>query len=54
MLGERKYKMTAKEKCGAVTCRDLKGVGTGKVLCSCEECVRNAAAIAEEVISGGK
>ncbi len=42
-----------KEKCGAVTCRDLKGVGTGKVLCACEDCVRNAAAIAEEVVSGG-
>ena len=40
-----------KAKCGAVTCRDLKGVGTGRVLCSCEECVRNAAFIAEEVLA---
>ncbi|MBQ9827081.1 MAG: C_GCAxxG_C_C family protein [Lachnospiraceae bacterium] len=31
-----------KERCGAVTCSDLKGVGTGKVLCSCDDCVRNA------------
>ena len=28
--------------CGATICRDLKGIGTGKVLCSCEDCVRNA------------
>lgn len=31
-----------REKCGAVTCKDLKGVGTGKVLCECNDCVRNA------------
>ena len=27
---------------GATICRDLKGVDTGKVLCSCDDCVRNA------------
>ncbi len=31
-----------KELSGATVCRDLKGIGTGKVLCSCENCVRNA------------
>ena len=31
-----------KELCGATVCRDLKGIGTGKMLCSCEDCVRNA------------
>ena len=32
-----------KELCGGATiCRDLKGIGTGKVLCSCENYVRNA------------
>ncbi len=32
-----------KELCGGATiCRDLKGIETGKVLCSCEDCVRNA------------
>ena len=32
-----------KELCGGATiCRDLKGIDTGKVLCSCEDCVRNA------------
>ena len=38
-----------KEKCGAVTCRDLKGVETGKVLCECENCVRNAVLALGEV-----
>ncbi len=31
-----------REKCGAVTCKDLKGAETGKVLCECPACVRNA------------
>ena len=29
-------------KCGATICKELKGIGTGKVLCPCPECVRNA------------
>jgi len=38
-----------KELCGGATiCRDLKGIGTGKVLCSCEDCVRNAVRAAGE------
>lgn len=31
-----------RQKCGAVTCKDLKGATTGKVLCECDDCVRNA------------
>lgn len=31
-----------KETCGAIACCDLKGVGTGKVLCACDDCIRNA------------
>ena len=38
----RKILPRFKELCGATICRDLKGIGTGKVLCSCEDCVRNA------------
>ena len=31
------------QRCGATRCKDLKGVGTDHgVLCSCEDCVRNA------------
>jgi len=37
------------ELCGATICVDIKGVLTGKVLCSCEDCCRNAALILEEM-----
>ena len=40
-----------KELCGGATiCRDLKGIETGKVLCSCEDCVRNAVRAAVETL----
>ena len=40
-----------KELCGGATiCRELKGIGTGKVLCSCENCVRNAIKAASEAL----
>ena len=38
------------EECGATRCRDLKGVDTGEVLCSCPKCIENAARILEEVV----
>ena len=40
-----------KELCGGATiCRDLKGIETGKMLCSCEGCVRNAVLAAGEAL----
>ena len=39
-----------KEMCGATICRDLKGVETGRMLCSCDDCVRNAAALVDEMV----
>ena len=30
------------QKCGATVCKTIKGVETGRPLCSCDECVRNA------------
>ena len=40
-----------KELCGGATiCRDLKGIETGKMLCSCEDCVRNAVRAAGEAL----
>lgn len=39
-----------KEQNQAVTCRELKGVDTGKVLRSCQDCIMDAAAIAERVL----
>ena len=37
-----------KELSGATICRDLKGIGSGRVLCSCENCVRNAVLAADQ------
>ncbi len=39
-----------KEKNGSVVCRELKGVGTGKVLRSCDGCVEDAARLAEKIL----
>ena len=38
------------EKCGASICREIKGVKTGKVLCSCDDCVRNAVELLEAAV----
>ena len=38
------------EKCGASICKEIKGVETGKILCSCDDCVSNAVGILEEEI----
>ncbi len=35
---------------GSVTCRELKGVGSGVVLRACNDCVRDAAEILEELL----
>ena len=42
------------EKNGSVICRELKGIGTGTVLRSCEDCVRDAAQLAEEILFAEK
>ena len=38
-----------REKCGASLCKDLKGRDTGVVLCSCDDCVKNAAELLEKM-----
>ena len=38
------------ERCGGTICRDLKGVDTGKMLTSCQDCIRIACEIAGEVL----
>lgn len=43
-----------KEKNGSATCRELKGVGTGIVLRPCQDCIMDAAALAEEIIFSEK
>ena len=37
------------ERCGATLCKDLKGRDTGVVLCDCDDCVRHAVELAEEL-----
>ena len=48
MANSRSIVPRFKELCGATICRDIKGIDTGKVLCSCEDCVRNAT----EIVAG--
>ncbi len=40
-----------KRVCGATGCGDLKGISTGKMLCSCDDCVRNAVKITDAMLS---
>ena len=37
-----------REKSGAIICRDLKGVDTGKMLCSCPDCIKHGVEVVEE------
>ncbi len=39
-----------KTNCGATVCKDLKGISTGKVLCSCDDCVKNAVLALERTL----
>ena len=39
-----------REASGATRCRDLKGIDTGEVLCSCPQCIENASRILEDVV----
>ena len=51
MAASRAIMPRFKELCGATICRDLKGIDTGKVLCSCENCVSNAVRAAGESLA---
>ena len=50
------YKLAAEitrqfaEQNGSLTCREIKGVDTGKVLRSCPDCIMDAVEIAEKVL----
>lgn len=46
----RKLFQMFEEKCGASRCIDIKGVVTGQMLCSCENCVRYAIEAVEEIL----
>ena len=38
-------------KCGSTVCKELKGTETGRMLCSCDDCVANAVECLEQVCS---
>ena len=40
-----------REKCGALICRDLKGVDTGKMICSCPDCIKHGVEVVEEQVA---
>ena len=46
----RKIMQKFKEQNSTVICKNLKGIGTGKVLRECNDCVRDAAIFLEEII----
>ena len=46
----REITKTFLEKNGSLTCGELKGVATGKVLRSCPDCIRDAVEIAESIL----
>ena len=39
-----------RKMCGSAICKEIKGRDTGQILCSCEDCVGNAAELLEEMI----
>ena len=49
-MTERNVIHDFKQQAGALVCRDIKGLDTGKVLCECEECVRIAVRLAEQYL----
>ncbi len=42
------------EKNGVTACRDLKGIGAGNVIRSCDGCIEDATALAAEILYGVK
>ena len=42
-----------KSQAGATICGDIKGIKTGKVLCSCPDCVKIATDLAEKALQEG-
>ena len=50
----KEYIHRFQEKNGAYLCRELKGVETGKMLCSCPQCIMDAAELTEEYLKAYK
>ena len=39
-----------REKCGSTICAEIKGRDTKKILCSCDDCVKNAVEILDKML----
>ena len=50
----REYAAKFKEQNGSYLCKELKGVETGKVLCSCPQCIADAVELTEEYLKSAK
>lgn len=50
----KEYIAKFQKKNGSYLCRELKGVATGKILCSCPDCIRDAVALTEEYLATQK
>lgn len=50
MKDMREISNAFKERNGSVICKDLKGIETGKILRSCDDCVRDAAEFLEKIL----
>lgn len=50
----QKYINKFKENNGSYICRELKGVETKKVLCTCDKCILDAVALTEEYLNSKK
>lgn len=44
----REMLTTFRNKCGSIICRELKGIDTGKMLCSCPDCIKHGVEVVEE------
>ena len=50
MSSARRLYSAFSERCGATVCMDLKGIATGRMICSCDDCVANATEILGELL----
>lgn len=47
----KKMQNAFREKSGAIICRELKGVDTGKMICSCPDCIKHGVEVVEEQLT---
>ncbi len=50
----RKLMKAFEDSAGALYCKDLKGVETGNVICTCPDCIRKACELAADIVYGDK